>query len=109
MAGDVTWDPATDLFYYTGGSLSGDQWIYDDRYDWIYFGADGVSLSYCYNKIYPLKVGPDGVTYVFDPHIEYLNKIRGNGTISYARFGATEAQMAGKYKKIVAIKDTYNR
>ena len=290
LAGDVTWDPATDLFYYTGGTLSGDQWIHDDNYDWIYFGADGVSLSYCYDKIYPLKAGPngylyadkrvrsatgepgqqpifsmpstqkdiryqgvrqmldsiplypdatthdpeldamldyifahiitpemdthdklkacydfliinisdsryedrpgwgtptpwavfaedndssyldseyysltyilagemlqwgdgvcdhfsacfavmawkigvpmyiasgevssgaphnwcqldgpDGVTYVFDPHIDYLNTLRGSGAISYSRFGATQAQMAGKYKKISAIKDTYNR
>lgn len=64
--------------------------------------AGGMAHNWCQPD------GPDGVTYVFDPHIEHLNKIRGGGTISYERFGATEAQMAGKHKKIVAIKDINN-
>lgn len=41
--------------------------------------------------------GADGTTYIFDPHIDYLMAIRSGGAPSYQRFGATQAQMAGKY------------
>ncbi|MBO5095039.1 MAG: transglutaminase domain-containing protein [Lachnospiraceae bacterium] len=41
--------------------------------------------------------GPDGTMYVFDPHIDYLLTLRGNGAMSNARFGPTRAQVAGKY------------
>ncbi len=51
--------------------------------------------------------GPDGTVYVFDPHIDYLITLRGNGTISNVRFGPTQAQVAGKYTKIRALFD-YN-
>ncbi|WWR16615.1 transglutaminase family protein [Lachnospiraceae bacterium JLR.KK008] len=49
--------------------------------------------------------GPDGTVYVFDPHIDYLTTLRGNGTVSNARFGPTQAQMAGKYTKMEALFD----
>lgn len=44
--------------------------------------------------------GPDGTVYVFDSHIDYLNTLRGNGTLSNMRFGPTQAQVAGKYAQI---------
>lgn len=40
--------------------------------------------------------GADGTTYVFDPHIDYTMSVR-SGKVAYQRFGATQAQMAGKY------------
>ena len=51
--------------------------------------------------------GPDGTVYVFDPHIDYLITLRGNGTLSNARFGPTQAQVAGKYAKIENLFDYY--
>ncbi len=41
--------------------------------------------------------GPDGTVYIFDPHIDYLITLRGNGTLSNFRFGPTQAQVAEKY------------
>lgn len=49
--------------------------------------------------------GPDGTVYVFDPHIDYLNTLRGNGALSNVRFGPTQAQVAGKYTKITGLFD----
>lgn len=50
---------------------------------------------------------PDGTVYVFDPHIDYLNTLRGKGEPSNVRFGATQAQVAGKYAGISAVYDYY--
>lgn len=35
---------------------------------------------------------PDGTVYVFDPHIDYLNTLRGSGAPGNVRFGPTQAQ-----------------
>lgn len=51
--------------------------------------------------------GPDGTTYIFDPHVDYLITLRGNGAVSNARFGPTQAQVAGKYAQITVLLD-YN-
>lgn len=49
--------------------------------------------------------GPDGTTYVFDPHVDYLITLRGGGAPSNVRFGPTHAQVAGKYAHIDSIFD----
>lgn len=49
--------------------------------------------------------GPDGTVYVFDPHIDYLLTLRGNGALSNARFGPTQAQVAGKYAQVDILFD----
>lgn len=35
---------------------------------------------------------PDGTVYVFDPHIDYLNTLRGSGAPGNVRFEPTQAQ-----------------
>lgn len=61
--------------------------------------ADGAPHNWCQLD------APNGVTYVFDPHIEHLIMIRGSGIPGNSRFGAPREQIAGKYGTIVAIKD----
>lgn len=51
--------------------------------------------------------GPDGTVYIFDPHIDYLNTLRGKGAPSNVRFGPTQAQVAGKYVDISVLYDYY--
>lgn len=48
--------------------------------------------------------GPDGITYIFDPHIDHLITIRG-GALSHARFGAPQSRVATKYVHICVYHD----